>query len=155
MPPIRIKKEVDKLKNDNEIKIVKHTVDYTVIIVQINGPIDSVYENGKFRLEINITDEYPFEPPKIKFLTRIWHPNISSVTGCICIDILKKDKWSPALSLESVIISIKSLLNEPVPTDPQDAVVATQFLEQPELFKQTVKSWIEMYALTKQVYYIE
>lgn len=48
--------------------------------------------DGLFKLEIKIPETYPFNPPKIKFITRIWHPNISSVTGAICLDILK-DQW--------------------------------------------------------------
>jgi ubiquitin-conjugating enzyme (huntingtin interacting protein 2) len=148
MPPIRIKREVDNLKDNSEIRIISHNEDYTNIIAEITGPKDSVYENGKFKLDITINEEYPFEPPKIKFITKIWHPNISSVTGCICIDILKKDRWSPALSLFSVLISLQSLLNEPIPDDPQDAVVAGQLINTPELFYKTVKEWIELYAIS-------
>jgi len=47
---------------------------------------------GRFRLDILIPPTYPFSPPKVKFLTKIWHPNVSSQTGMICLDILK-DQW--------------------------------------------------------------
>lgn len=65
----------------------------------ISGPSDSVYQGGIFKLHIVIPSSYPFEPPKIKFLTKVWHPNVSSVTGAICLDILK-DQWSPALTIK-------------------------------------------------------
>ena len=42
-----------------------------------------------FLVDIVLTSQYPFEPPKMKFLTKVWHPNISSASGAICIDILK------------------------------------------------------------------
>jgi len=146
MPPIRISREIQKLITDSEIKIISYNTDYTQIVAQILGPKDTPYEQGKFNLEISITAEYPFDPPNIKFLTKIWHPNISSVTGYICLDILKKDKWSPALSLHSLIISIQSLLNEPIPEDPQDGVAGPQYLENHDLFCITAKEWVRLYA---------
>ncbi|KAA8911203.1 hypothetical protein TRICI_003925 [Trichomonascus ciferrii] len=62
----------------------------------------------------------PFKPPRMKFDTKIYHPNISSQTGAICLDILK-DAWSPILTLKSSLISLQSLLQSPEPNDPQDA----------------------------------
>lgn len=53
------------------------------------------------------------------------HPNISSQSGAICLDILK-DQWSPALTLKTALLSIQALLSAPEPDDPQDAVVAQQ-----------------------------
>ena len=63
----------------------------------------------------------------MKFLTKIWHPNISSQTGAICLDILK-DQWSPALTLKTALISLQALLCTPEPSDPQDAEVANMYL---------------------------
>ena len=49
------------------------------------GPPGTPYEGGVFKLEIRIPSKYPFEPPKMRFETKIWHPNISSQTGAICL----------------------------------------------------------------------
>jgi ubiquitin-conjugating enzyme (huntingtin interacting protein 2) len=51
----------------------------------IQGPQGTCYEGGIFEIDIQIPKQYPFEPPKMKFLTKIWHPNISSQTGAICL----------------------------------------------------------------------
>ena len=51
----------------------------------IKGPQGTPYEGGVFQIDINIPKQYPFEPPKMKFHTKIWHPNISSQTGAICL----------------------------------------------------------------------
>ncbi|GER54193.1 ubiquitin-conjugating enzyme family protein [Striga asiatica] len=59
------------------------------------------------------------------FPVRKRHPNISSQSGAICLDILK-DQWSPALTLKTALLSIQALLSAPEPDDPQDAVVARQ-----------------------------
>lgn len=56
--------------------------------LEITGPENSPYEGGIFELDLSITDRYPFEPPKLRFITPIYHPNIDS-TGRICLDLLK------------------------------------------------------------------
>ena len=51
----------------------------------IPGPSGTPYEGGVFEIDIVIPKQYPFEPPKMKYMTKIWHPNISSQTGAICL----------------------------------------------------------------------
>lgn len=86
------------------------------------GPQGSPYEKGIFDVEILIPDGYPYQPLKMKFITKVYHPNISSANGAICLDILK-NAWSPILTLKSTMISLQSLLCSPEPNDPQDAEV--------------------------------
>lgn len=112
---------------------------------RILGPEESPYAKGVFLIEINIPEEYPYTPPKMKFKTKIWHPNISSQTGAICLDVLGKE-WSPALSIRTALLSIQAMLSDPEPDDPQDAEVAGMYKNQPELFKETATKWCEMYA---------
>ncbi|KAK4051891.1 hypothetical protein OIV83_002596 [Microbotryomycetes sp. JL201] len=83
---------------------------------QIEGPPDSPYEGGMFELSITLPPDYPFRPPKVVFLTKIYHANINTQGG-ICLDILK-GQWSPALSIVKVLLSISSLLADPNPHDP-------------------------------------
>uniref|UniRef100_A0A1I8A965 E2 ubiquitin-conjugating enzyme n=1 Tax=Steinernema glaseri TaxID=37863 RepID=A0A1I8A965_9BILA len=118
---------------------------FTKLKGQIRGPSDCPYENGEFQLDIEIPKDYPFSPPKVKFITRLWHPNISSQTGTICLDILK-DKWTASLSIRTILLSIQALLNLPEPKDPQDAVVAKQFMENRDMFNATAKFWTQFYA---------
>jgi len=90
-------------------------------------------------------DQYPFVPPKMKFVTKVWHPNISSASGAICLDILK-DAWSPALTLKTALLSLQALLASPEPGDPQDAVVARQYLSEHGTWEQTAREWTRSYA---------
>lgn len=75
----------------------------------------------------------------MKFEIRIWHPNISSQTGAICLDILK-DEWSPALTIRTALISLQALLCNPEPDDPQDAQVASQYKNKKRAFDSQQKS---------------
>ena len=149
MDPIhnRIKKEyqdLQKEKNSNvQVKLVNNDIRHWK--GRIKGPIDTCYQGGIFDVDIIIPDDYPFKPPKMKFDTKIWHPNISSVTGAICLDILKNE-WTPALTIRTALISLQALMCEPVPNDPQDAVVAKQYMSDIKLFNETAKHWVEEYA---------
>jgi len=70
-----------------------------------------------FDLEITVPGDYPISPPAVRFLTKIFHPNVYFTTGEICIDILKKD-WTPAWSLQSACRAIMSILSDPNPDSP-------------------------------------
>ena len=82
----------------------------------IMGPEGSPYHGGVFYLKIVFPKDYPFKPPKIEFLTKIYHCNVNS-SGGICLDILK-EQWSPALTVSKVLLSICSLMDDPNPDDP-------------------------------------
>ena len=114
------------------------------------GPKDTPYDGGIFYVDIELDDQYPFVPPKMRFVTKVWHPNISSANGAICLDILK-DQWSPALTLKTALLSLQALLSSPQPDDPQDAVVARQYLGDKSEFDQTAKQWTEAFAHSNQV----
>lgn len=82
----------------------------------------------------------------MKFETKVWHPNISSQTGAICLDILKNE-WTPALTIRTALISLQALLCAPEPDDPQDAVVAGMYKNQRNQFDKTAKDWVQQFAM--------
>ncbi|XP_030211735.1 ubiquitin-conjugating enzyme E2 T isoform X2 [Gadus morhua] len=87
---------------------------------QIVGGDGTPYEGGLFTLEIKVPERYPFEPPNIRFLTPIYHPNIDNA-GRICHDGLKlppKGAWRPSLNISTILTSIQLLMAEPNPDDP-------------------------------------
>ncbi|KAK7689974.1 hypothetical protein QCA50_006614 [Cerrena zonata] len=81
----------------------------------------------------------------MKFITKVYHPNVSSASGAICLDILK-DAWSPVLTLKSTLISLQSLLCSPEPNDPQDAEVAKHYMTSRTSFEETARYWTAIYA---------
>jgi ubiquitin-protein ligase len=90
--------------------------------LELNGPKNSIYEKKHYKIHVTLSSDYPFEPPKIKVLTPIIHPNIYE--GEVCVDILKHN-WTPAYSIHTVMIVIYHLLAEP---DISDVSIMTQSL---------------------------
>ena len=142
----RITNEFLALKKDKDIEVRLVNKNYHHWKCRLKGPINTCYEGGVFDIDIIIPDEYPVKPPKLKFDTIIYHPNISSVNGSICLDILKKEKWKMNISIKQILISLQTLIIKPVPDDPQDIAVAKQYMTNINLFNATAKQWVEEYA---------
>ena len=113
--------------------------------VAIEGPPDSPYEKGVFQLELFLPADYPMAPPKVRFLTKIYHPNVDKL-GRICLDILK-DKWSPALQIRTVLLSIQALLSAPNPDDPLDNTVAEVWKNNEQEALKRAREFTESFAM--------
>lgn len=119
--------------------------DFTYLKATIPGPPGTPYAGGVFELDVTIPTDYPFRPPTMKFTNKIWHPNISSQTGAICLDTLSS-RWSPVFTIKSTLLSLQSLLESPEPKDPQDAEVAKMMMTDPDMFNKQAHEWAVEYA---------
>lgn len=77
----------------------------------IEGPADTPYDGLTLKLSFEFPANYPYIAPTVLFKTPIYHPNVD-FSGRICLDILK-DKWTPAYNIQTVLLSLQSLLGEP------------------------------------------
>ena len=111
----------------------------------IVGPKGSPYADGVFFLDMQIPPDYPFKPPKVRFTTKIYHCNVSD-KGAICLDILK-DNWSPALTVDKVLLSIASLLTDPNPDDPLVPNIANLYKGDRCKHDQIARAWTEKFAM--------
>lgn len=120
----------------NKILINKHKI----ILFQLDGPINSPYEDGEFLLKFSLPTNYPFGPPKVVFKTPIYHPNIDE-NGNICLDILK-NQWSPSLNLIRVLVMIRSLLKDPNCQDPLRPEIANLYKRDIEEFRKNAREHV-------------
>lgn len=143
----RILKELDETMEDPPTNCSTGLLDEANLhhwVAVIVGPEDTPYDGGFFRLNIHFPENYPFDPPKINFITKVYHPNINS-NGNICLDVLK-DQWSPALTIGKILLSISSLLCEPNPDDPLVTEIANIYKHDRALFNSMAKEWTKKYA---------
>ena len=142
----RIQKELSLLMKDPPDNCSAGPVDDDIFHWEgtIMAPTETVYEGGIFNLDIQFPKNYPFKPPKVRFQTKIYHPNINS-GGFICLDIFK-DNWSPALTISKVLLSICSLLTDPNPDDPLVVDIADEYVNEREKYNETAKTWTQIYA---------
>ncbi|KAK6090642.1 hypothetical protein P3W45_000365 [Vairimorpha bombi] len=109
----------------------------------ILGPPGSPYEGGLFELEITFPPDYPFKPPKVYFNTKIFHCNIFNRE--ICLDILKNE-WSPALTIDKVLLSLIALLQDPNPDDPLYKDAADLYKQNRTEFNRKAREWTRLHA---------
>ncbi|AAV50726.1 putative ubiquitin-conjugating enzyme E2 [Acanthamoeba castellanii mimivirus] len=127
----RIQNEYNKINNDKNLyadSFQINMVDENIFLwkVNIKGPENSLYENYNFELEIELSNDYPYSSPKVKFITPIQHMNVND-KGDICLNILKKDGWNASLNIISIIWSIIVLLDQPNPEDPFNSELASLY----------------------------
>jgi len=108
------------------------------------GPTETPYEGGIFKLKIDFPADYPFKPPKLQFVTKIYHCNVNA-NGSICLDILQS-QWSPALTIGKVLLSICSLLTDPNPDDPLVPEIAKLYKEDRKKHDETALAWTQQHA---------
>ena len=120
--------------------------DLTVWKGRVEGAKGTPFEGGYFHFKIEIPEQYPFEPPEVKMITKVYHPNINSKTGSICVNILKKGVWVPTNSIQSVLLSLQGLLTKPNPDSPLVGEINKVYLEDIDKYNETVREWVKLYA---------
>jgi len=118
----------------------------------IPGPANSPYRDRFFQIEIRLPEDYPFEPPIVRFLTPIWHPNIAPATGEICNDILKisgesKYTWAPGSDIVSVVMNIIAMLGGVFNIkSPLNEAAAREYSKAKKLFENKAHEWAQEYG---------
>lgn len=106
--------------------------------VAIFGPPRTLYEGGYFKARLTFPEDYPYSPPAVKFLSKVWHPNVYE-NGDLCISILHPpvddpqsgempcERWNPTQSVRTILLSVISLLNEPNTSSPANVDASVMY----------------------------
>ncbi|KAL7722496.1 E2 ubiquitin-conjugating enzyme [Entamoeba marina] len=122
--------------------------------VMIVGPPDTYYDGGMFQATLTFPKDYPNNPPKMKFVSEIWHPNVYK-TGDVCISILHPpgddefgyesaaERWNPIHSVESILVSVISMLSAPNDESPANVDAAVEWRNHKDEFKKRLEDVLE------------
>lgn len=143
----RLKREFERLRqNPTEgISCYPKSDSFDSFTATIMGPSGSPYSGHVFQLSIDISEQYPFEPPRITFQTPIYHPNIDN-KGRICMDLLNmppKGSWRPTIGLKNLLDAVLCLLGNPNPDDPLMAEIAHEYKFFRQTFERNVRKFME------------
>lgn len=122
--------------------------------VVIMGPPDTLYEGGVFKAHLLFPKEYPLRPPRMRFVSEMWHPNVHHPSGEVCISILHEpgedkwgyekpeERWLPVHTVETILLSVISMLSDPNDQSPANLDAAKEWRENYELFKKKVQKCV-------------
>ena len=150
----RGERRTDQKKTSKELRLQKDISELNLgktIAIDLEGsllefrvtvkPDEGYYKKGEFVFLFNIKKSYPHEPPKVKCLTDVYHPNIDE-EGKVCLNILRED-WKPVLSISAVIYGLMFLFLDPNPSDPLNKEAAETLKKNPKQFERNVRQMIQ------------
>lgn len=154
----KLKNDYDEFKKTKPFGGIGGPIDSTLKNweVIIPGPLDSPFEGGKFKIGIQIKDNYPDEPPECKFITKVFHPNINFKTGSICVNFLKapynsepneKRTWSNKKSICEVIVGLWGLLLKPNVGDPLNRNAYDLYHSDKHRYNELAKCFTKKFAM--------
>jgi ubiquitin-conjugating enzyme E2 D/E len=144
----RLKNEFNSLINNNSFGatiILENESDLFGWIVVLQGPEDTAYSQGVFKLKFKFPENYPFKAPDVKFLTTVYHPNIKTDTGEICQDVFASS-WAPTQKVEEIIEKIITMLKEPSTSTPLENDICQEYTNNREKFNKTAREYTTKYA---------
>jgi len=144
-PKRRIETDVMKLMmSDYEVTLVNDNMQEFYVIFK--GPSETPFAEGKWKVHVELPDQYPYKSPSIGFVNRIFHPNIDELSGSVCLDVINQT-WSPMFDMINIFeVFLPQLLRYPNPTDPLNGEAAALLMREPRSYDARVKEYVTQYA---------
>lgn len=132
------------MMTDWKVEIVEDNINEFHVLFQ--GPRDSPYEGGFWKVHVELPEGYPYKSPSIGFVNKIYHPNVDEMAGSVCLDVINQT-WSPMFDLINVFeVFLPQLLLYPNPTDPLNGEAASLLMREPETYNAKVKDYVQRFA---------
>lgn len=121
--------------------------------ITVRPPPTTPYHGGLFGIILTLPSDYPFKAPVIKFITRIYHPNVTDDTvGNVCLAVLKSENWKPSTKIAAVLEAVRNLLVEPQPDDPLEERIADEYRRDRPTWEKRAKEYTQRYAKGEPVF---
>eukprot|EP00347_Sterkiella_histriomuscorum_P010761 403375019 len=149
-----LRKQLKEIQQNDEIGCsvgLENDDDYFKWNIVFEGPSETLYEGGFFKATLKFPNDYPNSPPEMRFATKMWHPNIYP-DGKVCISILHPpgtdeynnqesadERWRPILGVESIVLSVISMLNDPNISSPANIDAAVEYRDNYDSYKKKVR----------------
>ncbi|KAI3454529.1 hypothetical protein Pfo_011192 [Paulownia fortunei] len=141
------RKEMDitqLMMNDYEVETIDDGFDQ--LIVLFHGPKESLYAGGVWKVLVRLPNDYPYGNPSVKFLNKIFHPNIDGETGFVCLDVLEQS-WNCGYDLMNIFEHfLPQLLLYPNASDPLNEFAAEMMIHDNVKYAKEVKDYLDLYA---------
>jgi ubiquitin-protein ligase len=109
-------------------------------------PTEGIWRDAIFEFDFEFPDEWPIQPPKVKILTPIWHPNMTPPPESgVCLNVLRKN-YTPSLTLSTMIAALQFLFCDPNARDPLNFEAATQYLQNYAAFKIKAEEFVRIHC---------
>ncbi|KAI9360395.1 ubiquitin-conjugating enzyme 9 [Zopfochytrium polystomum] len=114
--------------------------------VGIPGKQGTPWENGVYTLTMTFPDDYPQKPPKCKFPSGLFHPNVYP-SGTVCLSILNEEQdWKPAITIKQILLGVQDLLNDPNPDSPAQSEAYMMFKKDRVAYERRVRAQAKQYT---------
>lgn len=141
---LRLQKDFDEFGDLEGVSLLFPDPNNLQIFIIRVRPDHGIWQGGVFDFQFTIPDEYPFQRPGVKCLTRIWHPNIEE-TGAVCLNILR-DNYTPVMSIAHLAVGLQFLFTEPNPLSPLNQEASEHFERDLNGFTLKARQYMTMYC---------
>ncbi|KAJ1959063.1 ubiquitin-conjugating enzyme E2 H [Dimargaris xerosporica] len=135
--------------SDYEVNLINDSMQE--FFVRFQGPDDTPFAGGLWKVRVELPDQYPYKSPSIGFTNKIYHPNIDEMSGAVCLDVINQT-WSPMFDMINIFeVFLPQLLRYPNPTDPLNGEAAALLMREPKSYEQKVRDYVARYATKEAV----